>query len=53
MMALDLDIWPQLSSREEVSFRNVYVSMLEGTKQLNKHKWCKKHQLETLFKTIL
>ena len=34
MMTLDLDFWLMLCSREEFSFRNVYVSMLVGTKQL-------------------
>ena len=36
-----------LCSREEFSFRNVYVSMLAGTKQLYTQKWFKKFRLET------
>ena len=38
-----------LCSREEFSFRNVYVSMLVGTKQVYTQKWFKKYGLETLF----
>ena len=33
MVALDLDFWLMLYSREEFSFRNVYVSMLVGIKK--------------------
>ena len=37
MMTLDLDVWLMLCSCEAFSFRNVYVSMLIGTKQLHWH----------------
>ena len=59
MIMLDLDFWLMLCSREEVSFRNIYVwyrnksinvSMLVASKQLYMQKWFKKYQLETLFK---
>ena len=33
-MTLYLEVWLMLCSREEFSFRHVYVSMLVGTKQL-------------------
>ena len=46
-MTLYLDFWLMLCSREEFSFRNVYVSILEGTKQLYRPKWFKKYQLES------
>ena len=49
MMPLDLDFWLMLCSREEFSFRNIYVSMLVGTKQLHMQKWFKKFWLETPF----
>ena len=29
-MTLDFDFWLKFCSREEFSFRNVYVSMVEG-----------------------
>ena len=49
-MTLDLDFWLMLCSRGEFSFRNVYVSMLVGTKQLYIHAKCfKKFRLETPF----
>ena len=37
-----------LCSREEFSFRYVYVSMLVGTKRRYTHKWFKNYRLETL-----
>ena len=49
MMTLDLDFRLLFCSREECSFRNVYVSMLVGTKQLYAQKWFKKFLLETPF----
>ena len=50
-MTLDLVLWLMLCSREELSFSNVYVSMLVGAKQLYMQKGFKKYQLETL-KTV-
>ena len=49
-MSLDLDFWLVLGSREDLSFRNVYVSMLVGTKQpyTQMFKVIKKYLLETL-----
>ena len=49
MMALDLDFRLMLWSREEFSFRNVYLSMLVNTDQLYTQKWFKKYWLETSF----
>ena len=49
MITLDLDFWLMLCIREEFCFRNVYVSILVGTKQLYTHKWFKKFRLETPF----
>ena len=39
MMALDLDFWLMRCIREGVSFRNVKVSKLVGTKQLYEDAW--------------
>ena len=56
MMTLDLEFWLMLCvSREEFSFRNVYVSTKQlqnvyvGTKQLYAQNWFKKFRLETPF----
>ena len=49
MTTLDLDFGLMLCSREEFSFRNVYVSILVGTKQQCTQKWFKKFRLETPF----
>ena len=49
MMTLDMDIWLMLCRSEEFYFRNVYVSMLLGTKQLYTQKRFKKFRLEPPF----
>ena len=49
MMTLDLDSLHMLCSREEFSFKNVYVSMLVGTKHLYTQKWFTKLRLEMPF----
>ena len=48
MMTLELNFWLMLCSQEDLSFRNIYVSMLVGIKQLHTQKWFKKYRLETL-----
>ena len=49
-MTLDLDFWLMLCRREEFSFRNVYDSMLVGTKlNLFTQKWFKKYRVKTRF----
>ena len=48
-MTLVFDVLFMLCSREEFSFRNVYVSMLVGTKQLYTQKRFKKFRFETPF----
>ena len=51
IMTLDFDFWLMPCSREEFSFRNIYVSMFVhvGTKQPYTHQWFKKYRFETLF----
>ena len=41
-----------LRSPEKCSFRNVYISMLVGTKQLYTQEWLKKYRYKYRFKTI-
>ena len=42
MMTFNMDVWLMLCSREDLSFGNVYVSMLVGAKQPYTQKWFKK-----------
>ena len=46
-MALDLDFGLMFCSREEFSFKNVYVNMLVGIKQLYTQKRLKQFRLKT------
>ena len=50
MVTLDFIFWLVLCSREDVSFNNICLNVLEGIKQFYLLMWFKKTRLETPFK---